>query len=79
MSFECRTVQKGDDELRIRIILTRNASQFLVGESVNLVEELLLRPIRILMLPGELVAQAMSVVIVSRELSEGRNSLRPAS
>lgn len=38
MSFECCTVQKGDVELRIRIVLIRNASQFLVGESVNLVE-----------------------------------------
>ena len=56
MSFKCCTVQKGDVELRIRIILTRNASQFLVGESVNLVEVFLLRPVRILMLPGELVA-----------------------
>ena len=55
VSFESRTVQKGDVELRIRIVLTRNASQFLVGESVNL------------------------VAAVSRELSEGRNFLRPAS
>ena len=56
MSFESRTVQKGDVELRIRIVLTRNASQFLVGESVNLVEVFLLRPVRILVPPGELVA-----------------------
>ena len=56
MSFECRTVQKGDVELRIRIVLARNASQFLVGESVNLVEVFLLRPVRILVPPGELVA-----------------------
>ena len=56
MSFECCTVQKGDVELRIRIVLIRNASQFLVGESVNLVGVLLLRPVRIPVLPGELVA-----------------------
>ena len=56
MSFESRTVQKGDVELRIRIVLARNASQFLVGESVNLVEVFLLRPVRILVPPGELVA-----------------------
>ena len=56
MSFESRTVQKGDVELRIRIVLTRNASQFLVGESVNLVEILLFRPVRIPVPPGELVA-----------------------
>ena len=56
MSFKCCTVQKGDVELRIRIVLTRNASQFLTGESVNLVGVLLLRPVRILVPPGELVA-----------------------
>ena len=56
MSFESRTVQKGDVELRIRIVLTRNASQFLVGESVNLVEVFLLRPVCISVPPGELVA-----------------------
>ena len=56
VSFEGCTVQKGDIELRIRIVLTRNASQFLTGESVNLVEVLLLRPVRIPVLPEELIA-----------------------
>ena len=56
MSFESRTVQKGDVELRIRIILTRNASQLRSGESVNLVGVLLLHPVCISVLPGELVA-----------------------
>ena len=56
VSFECRTVQKGDVELRIRIVLTRNAWQFPVDEPVNLVKVLLLRPVRIPVPPGELVA-----------------------
>lgn len=56
MSFEGCTVQKGNIELRIRIVLTRNASQLLSGEPANLVEVLLLRPVRIPVLPEELVA-----------------------
>lgn len=55
MSFECFTVQKGDVEFRIRIVLTRNASQLRSGEAANLIEIRLLRPVRILVLPGELV------------------------
>ena len=56
MSFECRTVQKSDLELRFGIAAGLRRLQLLLCEVVDLIEILFVDPVRILVPAGELIS-----------------------